>query len=370
MKPVHPLLLQAVPEISTSDRAKLRAGIQSSGYLIYPIIVSEGQVIDGRTRQELCTELGIEPRYEEYSGTLSTPEYILQCNLRRNLTQDQTDAMILALGRAVIPQMRKEAKEAQIRKSVRRNADGQTKVRRDSVAPANRVDNQTQKRFRKLVGSTDKADAVLSVLNHEDLASAVENKELSLKEAHKTARQRQREKKGEERQLPVFEPEPEPEKINAKIKTGKVAPPEDKVPERIMRQILTPDMVGKGFRTCSDVNGNPCQLSPNVSELEFKERAPFAIAGDETFKARKASAKWDQYDTAGIRSKLLKVLELMSPLDIPAVHNGAPLTYVYNLGVASDLRELAEMVSADLLRAADTLELREKYAHIEWKPID
>ena len=151
-------------------------------------------------------------------------------------------------------------------------------------------------------------------------------------------------------------------------KTGKTAPPEERVPEVIMRKIISPDMVGKGFRTCSDIRGEPCQLVPNVSELEFKERAAFSIAGDETFKCRKAHAKWDQYEEQKIRPKLLKVLELMSPLSLPPVHRSKAITYVYNLGTASDLRELAEMVSADLLRAADTLELQEKYGHIQWSP--
>jgi hypothetical protein len=180
MKPIHPLVLQYVPEISASDREKLSAGIRNTGSLIHPIILSDGQIIDGRTRQELCSELGIEPRYEEYTGELSIPEYILQCNLRRNVTAAQSDAMILMLGREVIPRMREEAKEAQIRKSVPRDLVGQTKNGR----------SETQKRFRKLVGNTAKADAVLSVLNHQDLATAVEKKEMSLKDAHKTARSR------------------------------------------------------------------------------------------------------------------------------------------------------------------------------------
>jgi hypothetical protein len=152
----------------------------------------------------------------------------------------------------------------------------------------------------------------------------------------------------------------------ADTKTGKVAPPEERVPEVLMRQILTPDLVGKGFRTCSDVKGDPCQLSPNVSEMELKERAAFSIAGDETFKSRKAHAKWDQYEARQIRAKLIKVLKLMSPMHIPAAHRAKALNYIYNLEVASDLRELAEMISADLLRAADTLELQEKYGHIHW----
>ena len=188
MKPIHPLVLKYIPEISASDREKLRAGIQSTGSLIYPIILSEDQVIDGRTRQELCAELGIEPRYEEYTGTVSIPEYILQCNLRRNLTQAQSDTMILQLGREVIPKLREEAQKAKIIGSALRGA---SKVPRSSVEPSKRnKGSETQKRFREIVGSTDKADAVLSVINHPDLTTAVEKKEMTLKEAHKVARNR------------------------------------------------------------------------------------------------------------------------------------------------------------------------------------
>jgi ParB-like chromosome segregation protein Spo0J len=33
--------------------------------LIRPIVVWQGQIIDGRHRERLCRELGIEPRYKE-----------------------------------------------------------------------------------------------------------------------------------------------------------------------------------------------------------------------------------------------------------------------------------------------------------------
>jgi hypothetical protein len=198
---IHPLIQKAVPETSETDYVRLREGIRKNG-LIHPIVVSNREIIDGRTRQRICEELSIEARYEEYSGTLPIAEYILQTNLRRNLTPKQMDAMILTLGREVIPQMRKEAKQSQL--------GGLQQYKAPSDGNPSDGSNQTQKRFRKLVGQTQRADDTISVLQHEDLAQQVESGQKSLKTAAEEARARRRtrryeKKKASAHKQPIYE---------------------------------------------------------------------------------------------------------------------------------------------------------------------
>jgi hypothetical protein len=149
------------------------------------------------------------------------------------------------------------------------------------------------------------------------------------------------------------------------VKSGSVAKPKGEVPSQLMRGIITPDMVGKGYAVCSDVNGNPCCLQPGESELEHHERVPHSIGGSNSQKDRKSFAKWERYEEKKIRQKVLKVLEAMSPLEVPQAHTAEAFTYEYDLGKASDLEELVTMLNADLLRAVETLKLKERYGHIQ-----
>jgi hypothetical protein len=124
------------------------------------------------------------------------------------------------------------------------------------------------------------------------------------------------------------------------------------VPARLLRGIITSDMYAKGFAVYSDVAGKPCQLAPDVSELEHRERAPAMIGGSGSAKHRKAYTKWEKYHGKKIRQKVLQVLELMSPLEVPKDHKAEEFVYNYDLENPDDLEELAMMLNADLMRLA------------------
>ena len=61
--PIHPYC-EMFPPMSEEDRANLKASIKTKGGLDDPIIEYDRHVLDGRHRQELCIELGIEPVYK------------------------------------------------------------------------------------------------------------------------------------------------------------------------------------------------------------------------------------------------------------------------------------------------------------------
>ena len=123
-------------------------------------------------------------------------------------------------------------------------------------------------------------------------------------------------------------------------------------------------MLVAGHATCTDMHGESCGLPIGVSKLQRDDEVKHIIGGSSTIEHRKDYYKWQRYQKAHIRTKALKILEAMSPVEIPEIDKKPAFTYQYNLGVACDLRELIEMLCADLHRQADMIEMREKYAHL------
>jgi len=67
---------------------ELRVSIEEVGQL-HPIVVMGDTLLDGRNRLRICLELGLDPRIEEYRGSLSPVDYIQVSNLdRRHLDDD------------------------------------------------------------------------------------------------------------------------------------------------------------------------------------------------------------------------------------------------------------------------------------------
>lgn len=83
------------PKLDKVSFEALRNDIQANG-LRNPIIVKNGEILDGQNRLQACKDLGITPKYEEYKGD-DLVEFVLAQNLhRRHLTAGQS-ATIVAL---------------------------------------------------------------------------------------------------------------------------------------------------------------------------------------------------------------------------------------------------------------------------------
>ena len=83
------------PKLDQLAFEALRSDIQTNG-LRNPIVVKNGEVIDGQNRLQACNDLGITPRFEEYAGD-DLVEFVLAQNLhRRHLSAGQA-ATIVAL---------------------------------------------------------------------------------------------------------------------------------------------------------------------------------------------------------------------------------------------------------------------------------
>lgn len=83
------------PPMSAPEFEQFKQDIERHG-LREPITIFEGKIVDGAHRDRACRELGIEPRFVEWSGEGSLLDFVLGRNLhRRHLTESQR-AMVAA----------------------------------------------------------------------------------------------------------------------------------------------------------------------------------------------------------------------------------------------------------------------------------
>ena len=124
------------PPMTQAEFEALKEDIGRHG-LREPITTSEGEIVDGIHRDRACRELGIEPRYVEWSGEGSLVDFVVGRNLhRRHLTESQR-AMVaarianLAGGRPAKTARKEAVSEAE--------AAARMKVGRSSVQKAKQV---------------------------------------------------------------------------------------------------------------------------------------------------------------------------------------------------------------------------------------
>jgi len=76
------------PMITGEELEQLKQDIKEHG-LLQPIILFEGQILDGRNRFKACKEIGVNPAFVDYKGDKPL-EYVISENLkRRHLTASQ-----------------------------------------------------------------------------------------------------------------------------------------------------------------------------------------------------------------------------------------------------------------------------------------
>jgi len=92
---LHPLC-SLFPRLTGYEFDCLKRDIQEHGLRI-PITTYQGMILDGGNRYKACIELGIEPAFEEYSGT-NLNAFILSSNMhRRHLTITQQAAIVASV---------------------------------------------------------------------------------------------------------------------------------------------------------------------------------------------------------------------------------------------------------------------------------
>lgn len=110
------------PEMQPDDYNRLKSDMVKNGYdPTMPIVLYQGDIIDGWNRFNACCELGIEPVTTDYKGSDSDAiEYIMRTNKRRNLNSSQwaciateAEEMLRGIAEAVEVERRKKQAETQ-----------------------------------------------------------------------------------------------------------------------------------------------------------------------------------------------------------------------------------------------------------------
>lgn len=79
--------------MSSEEYEGLKADIEAHG-LIEPVLLCEGQILDGRNRYNACLELGIEPDYRIWDSDGSPAAYVASLNLHRRHLDASQRAMV------------------------------------------------------------------------------------------------------------------------------------------------------------------------------------------------------------------------------------------------------------------------------------
>ncbi len=87
----HPAAL-LLPQMTDDEYAGLKADIAANGQR-HPVVVHLGLVLDGRHRLRACEDLGIDPKFEDFTGG-DPIAFVLSANVhRRSLTASQRAAV-------------------------------------------------------------------------------------------------------------------------------------------------------------------------------------------------------------------------------------------------------------------------------------
>jgi hypothetical protein len=114
---VHPAA-SMFPLLEGDEYENLRGSIETYGQF-KPIVVQGDLLLDGRNRLKACLELEVEPKVEQYAGSLDPVDYILIANVdRRHLTPDVRSAICFKIRAWRIEQRNAE------KKATGKSADG------------------------------------------------------------------------------------------------------------------------------------------------------------------------------------------------------------------------------------------------------
>lgn len=90
---LHPLC-ETLPDMPADQFSRLVEDIRANG-LRHPIVLFEGKILDGRHRYRACTDAGVDPRYEQYTGQ-DALAFVLSENLARRHLSESQRAMVAA----------------------------------------------------------------------------------------------------------------------------------------------------------------------------------------------------------------------------------------------------------------------------------
>ena len=97
------------PLLAADELATLAADIRSQG-LQQPIVLLNGQILDGRNRYLACEQAGVAPRFTDYTGD-DPVGFVVSANLKRRHLNESQRAMV---GATIKPLFEEQAKQRQL----------------------------------------------------------------------------------------------------------------------------------------------------------------------------------------------------------------------------------------------------------------
>jgi len=182
------------PMIEGQELENLKEDIKEHG-LLNPIITYEGEILDGRNRFRACSEIGVEPKIEEYKGTKPL-EFVISLNLkRRHLTKDQ----IASLSPTII--------EFEQEESMKRQKDPFNSIRNGGVVPKEEQGRTIEKVAKQLEIGKNKIHQIKKLMEEgrNDLIEDVKFKRKTLTDIKKEQRLEKIKQQREELQKEVLE---------------------------------------------------------------------------------------------------------------------------------------------------------------------
>jgi ParB-like chromosome segregation protein Spo0J len=205
------------PLLDWEDFAALVADIKANG-LHEPVVVYEGQILDGRNRYRVCMEAGVEPRSETYAG--DPLAYVVSLNLaRRHLNASQRAFVALEI----------EKHEAERAKKRQTTSTGGTKPQLMEKIPEAEK-GEARERAAKAVGASPHyvSDAKKIAKVAPDKAAAIIAGKKSITEAKREMKEAEAENRRAENIAKVAlvpKAEQVAEKLQAKFATIVIDPP-------------------------------------------------------------------------------------------------------------------------------------------------
>jgi len=185
---------KAIPEMTPEEYAELKKDIKEHGQKV-PLIIFQGEVLDGRHRARILEELKLTPKVTEFKGSdLQAAQLVVSLNIkRRHLTVGQR-AHIVNI--ALRPAMEEEAKLKQI-ESKKGNASA-SKIKKGKNTKDDSEEVNTTKKLAKAAGVSESAikqDMKVQRYSAPETVEAVASGKMSLGAAAKAVAGKAAEKK-------------------------------------------------------------------------------------------------------------------------------------------------------------------------------
>jgi hypothetical protein len=157
------------PEAKSDDYNLLRDDIRDNGYdKSQPIILYEGEIIDGWNRQKACDELGVKATYDTFKGTDSDAlNLVMRTNKRRNLNKGQwaciaadADDLMSAIREQVEKERREKQSQTQAKEAISQKIDSQPKNDQKTAHKAAELFNTNRTYVSQAVKMKEKAPEV------------------------------------------------------------------------------------------------------------------------------------------------------------------------------------------------------------------